>query len=69
MIGSARRVAAENPAWRFVEVPGAGHVPMLEDPAFTLDVLGDWLAGLPLGAESGSRTVDASRRGTEPPPG
>jgi pimeloyl-ACP methyl ester carboxylesterase len=45
-VGSARRVAAANPAWRFVEAPGVGHVPMLEDPAFTLDVLGDWLAAL-----------------------
>ena len=63
-IGSARRVAAANPAWRFVEVPGVGHVPMLENPAFTLEVLGDWLVTLP----SGSRTVDASSWGTEPPP-
>jgi pimeloyl-ACP methyl ester carboxylesterase len=67
-IGSARQVAAANPAWRFVEVPGVGHVPMLEDPAFTLDVLGDWLAGLPALPASGSRTVDASSWGTEPPP-
>jgi pimeloyl-ACP methyl ester carboxylesterase len=48
-IGSARRVAAANPGWRFVEVPDAGHVPMLEDPGFTLDVLGDFLAAVPSG--------------------
>jgi pimeloyl-ACP methyl ester carboxylesterase len=49
-VGSARRVAAANPAWRFVEAPGVGHVPMLEDPAFTLDVLGDFLAAMPSAA-------------------
>ena len=48
-VGSARRVTAANPAWRFVPVPKVGHVPMLEDPEFVLGVLGDWLAALPSG--------------------
>ena len=52
-VGSARRVAAASPAWRFVPVPKVGHVPMLEDPEFVLGVLGDWLAALPSG--SGAR--------------
>jgi pimeloyl-ACP methyl ester carboxylesterase len=67
-VEAARQVAAANPAWRFVEVPGVGHVPMLEDPAFTLDVLLPWLAELPPQPASGSRTVDASSWGTETPP-
>ncbi len=65
-VGSARAVAAANPHWRFAVAPGVGHVPMLEDPAFTLGLLTDWLAGLPGDTPSGSRTVDASSSGTEP---
>jgi pimeloyl-ACP methyl ester carboxylesterase len=64
-VGSARLVAAANPDWRFVVAPGVGHVPMLEDPAFTLDLLVEWLAGVDGDTPSGSRTVDASSSGTE----
>ena len=46
-VGSAARVAAANPGWRYVPVPRVGHVPMLEDPGFVLDVLDDWLPALP----------------------
>jgi pimeloyl-ACP methyl ester carboxylesterase len=66
-VGSARRVAAANPRWRFVVVPRVGHVPMLEDPEFTMRELGDWLAALPSAAPSGYRTVDASSSGTDRP--
>ncbi len=65
-VGSARLVAAANPGWRFAVAPAVGHVPMLEDPAFTLDLLTDWLGGVPEDTPSGSRTVDASSSGTEP---
>jgi pimeloyl-ACP methyl ester carboxylesterase len=65
-VGSARAVAAANPHWRFAVAPGVGHVPMLEDPAFTLDLLTDWLAGVPGATASGSWTLDASSSGTEP---
>jgi pimeloyl-ACP methyl ester carboxylesterase len=64
-VGSARLVAAANPDWRFVVAPGVGHVPMLEDPAFTLDLLVEWLAGVDGDTPSGWRTVDASSSGTE----
>jgi pimeloyl-ACP methyl ester carboxylesterase len=66
-VGSARRVAAAHPRWRLVVVPRVGHVPMLEDPEFTLRELGGWLAELPPPAPSGSRKVDASSRGTDHP--
>ncbi|MBA3906435.1 MAG: alpha/beta hydrolase [Pseudonocardiales bacterium] len=42
-LAAARRVAAALPRWRFEVAPRVGHVPMLEDPEFTLDVLADWL--------------------------
>ncbi len=61
-VGSARRVAALNPRWRFEALPGVGHLPMLEAADTTTRLLLDWL-------ESASRTVDASSWGTEPPPG
>ena len=78
-VGSAGRVAAANPRWRFVVVPRVGHVPMLEDPEFTLRELGEWLptlsvgesagesAGEPAARRSGYRTVDASSWGTDHP--
>ena len=66
-VGSARRVAAANARWGFVVVPRVGHVPMLEDPEFTLRELEDFLAALPADAPSESRTVDASSWGTDQP--
>jgi pimeloyl-ACP methyl ester carboxylesterase len=66
-VGSARRVAAANPRWRFVVVPRVGHVPMLEDPEFTLRELMDFLVALPAAAPSESRTLDASSWGTDRP--
>jgi pimeloyl-ACP methyl ester carboxylesterase len=66
-VGSARRVAAANPEWRFVEVPRVGHVPMLEDPEFTLRELGGFLGALTVGTPSELRTVDASSWGTDQP--
>jgi pimeloyl-ACP methyl ester carboxylesterase len=66
-LGSARRVAAANPRWRFVEVPRVGHVPMLEDPEFTMRELADFLLALAVATPSESRTVDASSWGTDQP--
>jgi pimeloyl-ACP methyl ester carboxylesterase len=66
-VGSARRVAAAHPRWGFVVVPRVGHVPMLEDPVFTLRELGDWLVELAAPAPSGYRKVDASSWGTHQP--
>jgi len=39
--------AQSRSVWRYVPVPRVGHVPMLEDPGFVLDVLDDWLPALP----------------------
>ena len=55
------------PRWRFVVVPRVGHVPMLEDPQFTLRELADFLVALPAAAPSEFRTVDASSWGTDRP--
>lgn len=62
-VGAARRVAALNPSWRFEVVPKVGHVPMLEDPEWTLRLLGEWLPT----TSSAAPGVDASSRGTERP--
>ncbi len=43
-VAAARRVAAAHPDWRYVELAGVGHVPMLEIPERTADLLRDWLA-------------------------
>jgi pimeloyl-ACP methyl ester carboxylesterase len=57
-VGTARRVAALNPTWRFEVAQWIGHVPMLEAPDFVLGVLEPWLAGLP--SETGtSKDVSA----------
>jgi pimeloyl-ACP methyl ester carboxylesterase len=42
-IGSARSAAAANPTWRFEVAEGVGHVPQLEVPEWTLDMILDWL--------------------------
>jgi pimeloyl-ACP methyl ester carboxylesterase len=39
----ARTVAAQFPAWRFEVAHNIGHVPMLEDPTWTADVILDWM--------------------------
>jgi pimeloyl-ACP methyl ester carboxylesterase len=42
-INVARVVAAQFPAWRFEVAENIGHVPMLEDPKWTADVVLDWM--------------------------
>jgi pimeloyl-ACP methyl ester carboxylesterase len=42
-IGAARATAREHPAWRFEVASDIGHVPMLEAPQWTADVILDWL--------------------------
>jgi pimeloyl-ACP methyl ester carboxylesterase len=42
-IAAARRVAAAQPLWRFEVARGVGHVPQLEDPAWTAGHVLDWL--------------------------
>jgi pimeloyl-ACP methyl ester carboxylesterase len=42
-INVARIVAAQFPAWRFEVAENIGHVPMLEDPKWTADIVLDWM--------------------------
>ena len=43
-IEASRAVAEANPSWRFEVAPDVGHVPQLEDPAWTASHILDWLA-------------------------
>lgn len=43
-VEAARRAARQNPGWRYEELAGVGHVPQLEAPERTADILLDWLA-------------------------
>jgi pimeloyl-ACP methyl ester carboxylesterase len=42
-IDVARAVARTFPAWRFEVAEDIGHIPMLEDPKWTADLILDWL--------------------------
>jgi pimeloyl-ACP methyl ester carboxylesterase len=44
-LAAARAAAAANPAWSFVTLPDAGHVPQLELPRETARTILDWLDG------------------------
>jgi pimeloyl-ACP methyl ester carboxylesterase len=47
-VGAARKLAASRQGtpglWEYVELPGVGHVPQLEAPERTADLMLDWLA-------------------------
>ncbi|WP_218603228.1 alpha/beta fold hydrolase [Pseudonocardia abyssalis] len=61
-VSAARAVAAQHPAWRYVELPGAGHLPQLQEPATVARLVGGWLDGLP--GESAAADGPAARDGT-----
>ena len=44
-VASARRVARRFPAWRYVELPGIGHVPQLHVPQRFVEIVDGWAAG------------------------
>jgi pimeloyl-ACP methyl ester carboxylesterase len=46
-VHNARDVAARNPGWRYVELPGVGHTPQLEVPEELAALVLGWLADLP----------------------
>ncbi|HEY4024023.1 MAG TPA: alpha/beta hydrolase [Pseudonocardiaceae bacterium] len=46
-IAAARRVAAANPAWDKLFLPGVGHTPQLETPPQVIDAVTSWLARTP----------------------
>lgn len=43
-VASARRVARRFPAWRYVELPGVGHVPQLHVPERFVELVAGWFA-------------------------
>jgi len=42
-VAAARAIAAQHPAWTYVELPGVGHVPMLQVPERVADEVLAWL--------------------------
>ena len=66
-VAAARAAARAHPSWRYAEAHGVGHVPQLEVPRWTAEVILDWLADHP-----GARDAAASARSirsTVPAPG
>jgi pimeloyl-ACP methyl ester carboxylesterase len=57
-LSAARRMRSAHPGWRFEVAPDTGHVPMLEAPGWTSEVIEDWL-----GAEGSSAAARASVAG------
>jgi pimeloyl-ACP methyl ester carboxylesterase len=51
-VAAARDTARRNPTWRYLELPGVGHVPQLQVPKQLADEFLGWLAGLPSRARS-----------------
>lgn len=43
-VRAARKAARTHPDWRYEEGPGLGHVPMLEAPGWTAEVVNDFLS-------------------------
>jgi pimeloyl-ACP methyl ester carboxylesterase len=64
-VGAARAAARHNPSWRFEIVDDVGHVPQLEAPDRTAEVILDWLCseGAPaaLRARHAGRSSDGPR--------
>jgi pimeloyl-ACP methyl ester carboxylesterase len=59
-VQAARDVARQHPAWRFVELPGVGHVPQLQVPERVADELLRWLpAAQPGSGRSASRNASS----------
>ena len=56
-IAAARAAAAANPHWQFEVAQGVGHVPQLEVPQWTIDVVLGWLAQHPDVADLASQST------------
>jgi pimeloyl-ACP methyl ester carboxylesterase len=46
-VTAARATARDHPAWRYIELPGVGHLPHLQVPHELATVILEWLEGLP----------------------
>jgi pimeloyl-ACP methyl ester carboxylesterase len=53
-VGVARAAARANPSWSLVVLPGVGHVPQLEAPPESAQVISDWLGS------AGRRAAEAA---------
>jgi pimeloyl-ACP methyl ester carboxylesterase len=62
-LSAARRMSAAHPDWRFEVAPDIGHVPMLEAPEWTCDMIEDWLDH-----QGSAAAVLASPAGASSPP-
>ena len=60
-VSSARAAARAHPTWRYEEIPDVGHVPQLEVPDLTAQLVLDWLAA------EGAGAADAARAAAVPP--
>ena len=60
-IGAARAAARANPHWRFEVAHGIGHVPQLEDPQWTIDMVLDWLSQHPDAVDLASQAKPSVR--------
>ncbi len=45
-VAAARAVAADHPSWHYVELPGVGHLPQLQEPATVARLVDRWLRDL-----------------------
>jgi pimeloyl-ACP methyl ester carboxylesterase len=54
-VASARAAARANPGWRYEEIPDVGHVPQLEVPERTAQLVLDWLGAEGAGAAAAAR--------------
>jgi len=61
-IAAARAAAAANPHWQFEVAQGVGHVPQLEVPQWTIDVVLGWLAQHPDVADLASQARTSVRK-------
>ena len=59
-VGVARAAARANPSWSLVVLPGVGHVPQLEAPPESAQVISDWLGS------AGRRAAEAAAPGPAP---
>ena len=65
-LASAQRMVAAHPGWRFEVAPDVGHVPMLEAPDWTTQMVVSWLVGEGAGAVPGHVVVDGSAAPSRP---
>ncbi|WP_370892064.1 alpha/beta fold hydrolase [Janibacter sp. GXQ6167] len=62
-VAAARWAAQVNPHWRYVEFADVGHVPMLEVPDETAEVIESWYADEVVGGGEGTRAAFRVRPG------